>query len=141
MKKYWIAVASKEHVQHGKAEGIMQICHGKAAGLRRIKPHDWIIYYSPKEIFNQNKLCRMFTALGQVNDKEPYQYKMSDDFIPWRRDVKYIKALDIAIELLIDKLTFIKNKKNWGFIFRFGLLEIPKHDFQTIALAMGIEIE
>lgn len=141
MTKYWIAVASKEHVQIGKAEGIMQVCHGKVAGLRKIMPGDWIIYYSPKEIFGQNQPCRMFTAIGNVKDKEPYQYKISEDFIPWRRDVNYFKALDIAIEPLIDKLSFIKNKKNWGFIFRFGLFQIPKHDFQTIASAMGIEIE
>jgi hypothetical protein len=31
----WIAVASAEHAQRGRSEGFMQVCHGKAAPLRR----------------------------------------------------------------------------------------------------------
>lgn len=141
MIKYWIAVASREHVQKGKEAGIMQVCHGKLAGLKRMKPGDWILYYSPTEIYGQKEPCRMFTAIGQISDKEPYQFKMNDDFIPWRRDVNFLNAPDIAIQPLIDKLFFIKNKKNWGFVFRFGLIEIPEHDFYVIASAMGITIE
>lgn len=34
--KSWIAVASAEHVRSGRAQGFMQVCHGKAAPLRRL---------------------------------------------------------------------------------------------------------
>jgi hypothetical protein len=40
----WLAVASAEHVRIGRAEGFMQVCHGKAAPLRRLRPDDWVIY-------------------------------------------------------------------------------------------------
>lgn len=33
--KSWIAVASAEHVRSGRSQGFMQVCHGKAAPLRR----------------------------------------------------------------------------------------------------------
>jgi hypothetical protein len=33
----WIAVASADHVGRGRAPGFMQVCHGKAAPLRRIQ--------------------------------------------------------------------------------------------------------
>lgn len=33
MSESWIAVASAEHVQHDRATGFMQVCHGKATGL------------------------------------------------------------------------------------------------------------
>ena len=47
MSKYWIAVASRDHVRNGIKECIAQVCHGKQSPLKRMKPDDWIIYYSP----------------------------------------------------------------------------------------------
>lgn len=138
--KYWIAVASREHVLVGAKEGIAQACHGKQNPLKRMHANDWIIYYSPTEVFGQKKPCRKFTAIGQIKDKEPYQFNMSDDFIPWRRDVMFLKAKEIDIEPLINDLSFIKNKKQWGYIFRFGLFSIPLEDFQFIATNMGIKL-
>lgn len=141
MAQYWVGVASKEHVKRGIKEGIAQVCHGKQGPLKRMKPGDWIIYYSPVEIFGEKQPCRKFTAIGQIKNKEPYLFKMSDDFIPWRRDVNFIDAKDVAIEPLIDKLTFIKNKTHWGFIFRYGLFIIPENDFSLIASKMGAHVE
>lgn len=138
MTKYWIAVASKEHVLRGKKEGIAQVCHGKQNPLKKMNPGDWVIYYSPTEIFGKKEPCRKFTAIGQIKDKEPYQFKMSDDFIPWRRDIKFLKSTDVEIEPLIHDLSFIKNKKQWGFVFRYGLFAIPFDDFTLIASRMGI---
>jgi predicted RNA-binding protein len=139
--KYWIAVASREHVLMGKKEGIMQVCHGKQNPLKRISSGDWIIYYSPTEVFGKKEPCRKFTALGRIKDKDPYQFKMSEDFIPWRRDVTFLKSKDLPIEPLIDELSFIKDKKHWGYIFRYGLFAIPFEDFQLIAPKMGVAHE
>ena len=47
MTGHWIAVASAEHVRRGKREGFMQVSHGKAAPLKRIRPGDRVVYYSP----------------------------------------------------------------------------------------------
>ena len=46
-RKYWIAVASAEHVRRGRGEGFMQINHGKAAPLKRVKLDDRVVFYSP----------------------------------------------------------------------------------------------
>jgi predicted RNA-binding protein len=140
MTKYWIAVASREHVLRGKKEGIAQVCHGKQNPLKRMNAGDWIIYYSPTEIFGQKEPCRKFTAIGQIKDKEPYQFKVNDDFIPWRCEVNFLKAQDIEIGSLINDLSFIKNKKQWGFIFRYGLFAIPLGDFKLIASNMGVPL-
>ena len=46
----WIAVACAEHARRGCAEpqrGFMQVCHGKCAPLRRVKPGDSVAYYAP----------------------------------------------------------------------------------------------
>ena len=136
MIKYWILVASREHVLIGLKENIAQVCHGKAIPLKKIKKNDYIIYYSPKEIFMQNILCNKFTAIGKVQDDEIYQFEMSKDFIPWRRKIEYFKSKEVEIKPLIESLSFIKNKKSWGMYFRYGIIEIDKNSFDIIAKNM-----
>lgn len=58
----WIAVASAEHVQKGRLSGFMQVCHGKGAPLRRMKPNDWVVYYSPTVTFGGRDKLQSFTA-------------------------------------------------------------------------------
>ena len=140
MSKYWIAVASREHVLRGVAGGFAQVCHGKAGPLRAMQENDWLVYYSPTERFGEPIPCRRFTAIGQVGSKAPYQYQMSEDFIPWRRDVIFVKAKETEITPLIDKLSFIPDKKRWGFPFRRGCFAIPREDFQLIATSMGVSL-
>jgi hypothetical protein len=64
---------------------------------------------------------------------------MTPDFEPYRRDVRYLKTKDASIRPLIEQLHFIQNKKSWGYVFRFGMLEIKVADFITIAKAMQVE--
>jgi hypothetical protein len=44
----------------------MQVCHGKAGPLRRIRPGDGIAYYSPTIAFGSRTPYRAFTACGTV---------------------------------------------------------------------------
>ena len=81
--RYWIGVASKEHVALGVEGGFCQLCHGKAKPLKRMSAGDWVIYYSPKETVNSNVLCQNFTAIGQVTDSEVYQFEMFPGFMPY----------------------------------------------------------
>jgi hypothetical protein len=67
----WIAVASAEHVRLGRAAGFMQVCHGKAAPLRRVQPGSRIVYYSPSEQFGGKDRLQAFTALGVVSNGAP----------------------------------------------------------------------
>ena len=141
MPKYWIGVASREHVKNGIKEGIAQVCHGKGGPLKRINPGDWLIYYSPVEIFGEKTPCRKFTALGKIKDTDAYQFRVSDDFVPWRRDVAFCSGKDAEVEPLITQLNFIKNKNNWGFPFRRGCFEISRKDFHLIAKKMGVHTD
>jgi hypothetical protein len=136
--KYWIGVVSKDHVLNGVKEGIMQIGHGKRAPLLRLNKDDWLIYYSPVKTFGDKEPLQTFTALGRVIDDEIYQYDMSADFHPYRRKVSYENVKDVSIRPLIDHLAFIHNKKSWGYVFRFGLVEISESDFNIIKSAMVI---
>lgn len=133
---YWIAVASKEHVMRGVKGGFAQVCHGKEGPLKLMSPSDWIIYYSPTLKFGEKEPCKAFTAIGQIAKGDPYLFQMSEDFIPYRRDVHFFPAKEISILPLIDSLIFIKDKKKWGFPFRRGCFSIPEADFILIAKQM-----
>ena len=130
--KYWIVVASKEHVLKGAEGGFAQVCHGKCAPLQRMKPNDWIIYYSPKEKFDFSSPCQKFTAIGQVKDDLVYPFDMGNGFIPFRRNIHFFPCNETSILPLIDELDFILDKKRWGYPFRFGLFQIQEKDFQVI---------
>lgn len=138
MTRYWIGVASHEHVQRGVQGGFAQVCHGKIGTLKYMSEGDWIIYYSPTFSFGGKDACRRFTAIGTIDSGDPYTFEMSENFIPWRRNVSFLKSKEVLIEPLLEDLNFIKDKKKWGFPFRRGSFEIPNKDFELIAKRMGV---
>lgn len=138
MARYWIGVASKEHVQRGVLGGFAQVCHGKAGPLNRMEEGDWIVYYSSTIKFGQKEPCQSFTAIGKIKDGDAYPFAMNEDFVPWRRGVSFVKSREIPIQALLNGLSFIKDKQKWGFPFRRGCFEISQEDFQVISKAMGV---
>ncbi|CAO3441875.1 hypothetical protein [Azospirillum argentinense] len=136
----WIAVASAEHVRRGRAEGFMQVCHGKAAPLRRIRPGDRVAYYSPTERFQGKDRLQSFTAVGVVRDGPPYPFDMGGGFVPFRRDVRWLDGRETPIQPLLDRLDFSAGVRNWGYPLRFGLFTVTDRDLDTIAAAMGADL-
>lgn len=112
--------------------------HGKAAPLRRVKPGDGIVYYSPSTVLGEKDGLRSFTAIGRLRDGEPYQGDMGDGFQPFRRDVAWAVARETPIAPLLDRLELTAGKSNWGYQLRFGLVELSEHDFVLIAGSMGV---
>ena len=134
--KYWINVVSRDHVRRGVDGGFTQANHGKPWALRKMQHGDWIIFYSPKTALGGGEPLQSFTAMGQVRDDEAYQVTINPDFKPWRRGVEYLAARETPIRPLIEELDFIENKKQWGYRFRLGVIEIDEHDFGLIYAAM-----
>ncbi len=138
MSRNWIAVASAEHVQRGRAGGFMQVCHGKVGPLRRVAPGDQVAYYSPTAEFGGKAKLQAFTAIGIVKPDDPYQFDMGEGFCPFRRDVAWYDAHEASILPLLDTLNFSAGRQNWGYQFRFGIFQISDHDIKAIAAAMGV---
>lgn len=134
--KYWIAAISKEHTLRGVEGGFIQVCHGKKAPLKRMSKGDWLIVYSSKVSMNNKEKCQNFTAIAQLEKDELYRVQMTNDFFPFRRNIKFYKCNEVSILPLICNLDFILNKKSWGYPFRFGFFEISEHDFYIIASKM-----
>lgn len=140
MSAFWVAVASAEHVRIGSKNGFMQVNHGKAAPLRRIKPGDGVVYYSPSTVLGEKDGLQSFTAIGAVRQGELYEGFMGGGFTPARRDVDWRDAEEAPVKPLLGLLDFTAGKPNWGYQLRFGLFEISEHDFRLIGEAMGAKL-
>lgn len=130
--KFWVVVTSRDHALDGMKEGIVQINHGKEMPLRQMSPGDYVLFYAGKKIYGQKELSQSFVALAVLTHELIFQIEVSADFKPFRRRAKYQKVEETAIRPLISELDFIRNKQKWGFVFRSGIFEISKHDFDLI---------
>ena len=144
LTRNWIAVASAEHARRGRdgmTPGFMQVCHGKQAPLKRVKPGDRVVYYAPKMSMSDPKsLCQRFVSIGIVQPGEPYAIAM-EGIVPFRRDVSYVPARETSILPLLDAFEFVEDRNHWGYKFRFGLFQISDHDMTLIAQAMQADTE
>jgi hypothetical protein len=136
--RYWIGVASADHVARGVEGGFCQLSHGKAAPVRRLSPGDWIVYYSPRTSLRGGEPVQAFTAIGRIRPGEPYAFDMGGGFVPVRRDVAFVPSRRAPVRPLVDRLSFIRNKRSWGQAFRRGVVAIDRKDFEIIAAAMGV---
>ena len=143
MRKNWIAVASAEHARRGRDEmvpGFMQVGHGKLAPLKRIQPADRVAYYAPAETFGAKDKLQSFVSIGIVQPGEPYAFDMGG-FVPYRRNVAYVPAMETPILPLLDQFEFVEDRSRWGYNFRFGLFAISDQDMRTIAQAMNADLQ
>jgi hypothetical protein len=138
--KYWIAVASADHVRFGRSAGFMQAGHGEAAPLRRIEPGDCVACYSPTASFGGRERLQCFTAIGVVKDRAPYRAEMGGGFQPYRREMRWLDSDEAPIRPLLERLAFTRNGANWGYRLRLGLFQITRDDMAMIAAAMGAEM-
>ena len=136
MTKYFLICATKDHVLKGVEGGFAQAGHGRKNFISNLSKGDWIVYYSSKDKFEDGKPLQKFTAIGQIVDDEPYQSKTHSNFKPYRRNARYKKSNEADIHPLIEELSFIKNKKRWGFYLISGFREISKEDFRVIKRVM-----
>ena len=138
-QKAWLAVVSQAHVQRGVSGGFAQVCHGKAAPLRRMQPGDYLVYYSPSVEMGGEPL-RAFTALGRVKDADVFSFDMGGGFVPHRRRVAYEKvAREVPLVELKARLDLCA-APNWGIALRRGLLPLTTHDLRLIAHAFQVEL-
>jgi hypothetical protein len=89
---------------------------------------------------NCKEKCQSFVSFGIVEPGEPYAFDMGG-FIPYRRNVRYLEAVEAPIAALLDAFEFVEDRSRWGYKFRFGLFSISDHDMALIARAMQVDNE
>lgn len=138
-QKYWVVTASADHAARGQSLGIVQACHGKVGPLRRMRPGDGVVIYSPRQAMTGGAAVQAFTALGHVAGPEVWQVEMAPGFCPWRRSVDWGPARPAPIRPLLPELDLTRGEAAWGMVFRFGLRALTAGDFARIAAAMGAD--
>ncbi len=135
-RRFWIGVASRDHVRRGVEGGFAQLGHGKASPLRRVHPGDWLIYYSPGTRLEGGDPVQAFTAIGEVEGDEVFQADVGGGIAPWRRRIAFWPCREVPVRPLVERLSFIPDKQRWSYVFRRALIEIPRADFVLIAALM-----
>ncbi|MCX6500693.1 MAG: EVE domain-containing protein [Arthrobacter sp.] len=128
---------SLDHVQAGVSGGFTQADHGAESRLRRLRPGDGIVFYSPRTSLRGGVPVQQFTAIAVVTGDQPYQVNMSEDFHPWRLAVRFARCRAVDAKSLVPLLSFIQDPTHWGLPFRRGLFAIPEADYRVIAAAMS----
>ena len=82
MSRYWIGVASQDHVKAGVAGGFAQLGHGKHAPVQQLSPGDWVIYYSTKTTMTGGEPVKAFTAIGKVKPGDAYRVERAQELHP-----------------------------------------------------------
>jgi hypothetical protein len=138
--RYWIAVVPKSRVALCVAGGFAMFAHGRHQAVKRVRPGDWLAYYSPRTERNGGPQVRAFTAIGRIAAREPYEAEMGAGQVGWRRDIAYRReAREADVYPLLDALGFITDRAHWGLVFHRSLFSVPREDFRRIAQAMGLD--
>lgn len=139
MTRYWVGVASRDHVRAAVRGGFCQLNHGREAPLKRLQAGDKIMYYSPRDMMGAGRPVQAFTAIGEVGDEDIYAVSVSPTFQPFRRKVRYAPSVDTRIAPLLPHLSFAGEHTGWGMILRRGVFTITAGDYALIADAMRVD--
>ena len=134
-ENYRVVTASADHALRGKADGIVQASHGKDSPLRRMKPGDGVVIYSPRATFPDGPALQAFTLIGRIAEGEPWQHQMGGH-LRWRRRVIWQEGRVALIRPLLDDLQITRGLSAWGMAFRYGLTKLARADFARIAREM-----
>ena len=129
MMRYWVGVVSEEHVLLAVDGGFCQVCHGKQAPLKRMEEGDWLLYYSPRTKMKTGEKLQAFTAAGQVIDDQVYQYQMSENFFPFRRNITF---QDITQNCPLSVARKHPEWRKYSTQLRYGHFEVSQDFFDYI---------
>lgn len=134
-KNHWVVTASADHAARGMAEGIVQANHGKDAALRRMRPGDGVVVYSPRTTFPDGPPLQAFTLIGRIAEAAPFPHDVAGHLM-WRRPVLWQEANLALIRPLLQELEITRGLASWGMAFRYGVAKLSDADFARIARAM-----
>jgi hypothetical protein len=125
--KHWLAIISLEHARIAASSGFLQVCHGKAAPLRRTSAGDEFFIYSPKTGMGSGDSIMAITYRGIFDDDHVYQVEQAPGFKPFRKDVTFDRNFQPVSIRAIVGMELTANA-NWGLIVRRGFVELSAAD-------------
>lgn len=131
-QRFWVNTISLDHVVGGVEGGFTQADHGSPTRLAKMAAGDGIVFYSPRASLQSGSPVQEFTAWGTFTADPIYQVEQAPEFHPWRRRIDFHPVTPVPIRPMLGELSFIRDPAGWGMVFRRGLFEIPRADFELI---------
>ena len=135
MVKFWVGVASSNHVDLAVTDGFCQVCHGKGGPLRRMAKGDYLLYYSPKLDMTKPDKLQAFTAVGKMVDDEVYEIEQFPGFVPFRRQVRYYQPVQPCF---LDRVRQHPEWPDYAGKIRYGHFEVSKDFFMYVFNLMRV---
>ena len=103
--------------------------------LTPFRDGDKVTFYVSRETFRSQKPVHKLMGLATVRGRWYTSDKRIWDngVFPCRININLLSESSCEIAPLVPKLTFIKNKRNWGITFMGGIVKVPETDFALIA--------
>jgi hypothetical protein len=141
-QKFWLIVASKDHIEKGVSGGFAQACHGKMKPISKPQKGDGVLFYATREKYNENtNRIKRITAVGFFEDEKVDVHEIEDKLF-YKRKVNFeIPIREINLKDYLKDIGFIENKEKWGMYLRSSMREIPKKDFDFLHSKMKLEKE
>jgi len=133
--RFWVVVASREHVSLAVAGSFCQAAHGKLTPLRRLSAGDRVVYYAPRVGLRSGDRVQAFVALGEVSDGSIYRISLDGSSV-YRRSMHYREVSEVPVRPLLERLSMTRGYEPWGFVFRRSLFEITASDHDLLAALM-----
>lgn len=125
--KHWIAVISRDHAMIGAQSGFLQVCHGKAAPLRKTSAGDEVFIYCPRTGMSAGKVLRRVEYRCVIESDTVYQVEQVAGFKPFRKDARFDAGFQ-GIPIGDVRGMELTANPHWGMLARRGFFELGAHD-------------
>jgi len=137
--KFWICVTTNENWSIIKDKNIWGVPERSRRIIENVKPGDKIAIYviqtREKDKVVPSRIVGIYEVVSEAYfDNSPIFAQYRGKTFPYRIKIRPIKIFSkpLVFRDLIDKLSFIKNKRFWTVYFRRAMFEIPEKDFEVI---------
>lgn len=139
----WICVTTEENWRIIREKNVWGVPSRSKKVIESVRKGDKLVFYVIQSKEDDKKLPSRIVAVYEAASESYYDdtplfksYKRK--MFPYRIKIKPIKiAKDpIIFKNLVDKLSFIRNKRYWTVYFRRAMFEIPSEDFEKIMREM-----
>jgi predicted RNA-binding protein len=145
---YWLFVTTQANWKVSRENNIVGVAERHKNALSKVHLGDKSLFYikaiySAKDVGEPPLVSGAYEVISDIYYDSRRIFSspsdMSEETFPWRLQLNCLtpSSEPIAFKPLIEKLSFIKNKKHWGGTLQGNaLLNIPEQDFRTIVSSL-----
>jgi len=141
---YWVfPITADNHLICLKHKVVGAKSNNNNKRINQVKKGDIILFYITREhLTKKGHPVHQFSSVVQCMGPSCQAINESINIFgstyPQHLPIKIINQKKCDIKPLINKLSFMKNKENWGSAFMSGMRLIPENDYNIIISALNV---